>query len=109
MMPIEDLIGKGKDKISFKDVDIEKAIYYACADSDATLRLKNFDNELKSKGLSDVMNKIEVPLIPVIVEMQKTGVSINSQILNDFSSELKEEIINLEIEAKKLLIMMKLI
>ena len=104
MMPIEDLIGKGKDKISFKDVDIEKAIYYACADSDATLRLKKiFDNELKSKGLSDVMNKIEVPLIPVIVEMQKTGVSINSQILNDFSSELKEEIINLEIEAKKII------
>ena len=32
MMPIEDLIGKGKDKISFRDVDIEKAIYYACAD-----------------------------------------------------------------------------
>ena len=37
------------------------------------------------------MNKIEVPLIPVIVDMQKTGVSINPQILNDFSSELKKE------------------
>ena len=46
MMPIEDLIGKGKEQISFKDVDIEKAINYACADSDATLRLKEiFDNE----------------------------------------------------------------
>ena len=52
MMPIEDLIGKGKEQISFKDVDIEKAINYACADSDATLRLKEiFDNELRTKGL----------------------------------------------------------
>ena len=104
MMPIEDLIGKGKEQISFKDVDIEKAINYACADSDATLRLKEiFDNELRTKGLLEVMNKIEVPLIPVIVDMQKTGVSINPQILNDFSSELKKEIIYLETEAKKII------
>ena len=62
-----------------------------------------FDNELRTKGLLEVMNKIEVPLIPVIVDMQKTGVSINPQILNDFSSELKKEIIDLETEAKKII------
>ena len=41
MTPIEDLIGKGKDQISFKNVSIEKAVDYSCADADVTLRLKN--------------------------------------------------------------------
>jgi len=50
-----------------------------------------------------VMDKIEVPLIPVIVEMQKTGVSINSKTLNKFSTELKSEIKDLESKAKKII------
>jgi DNA polymerase-1 len=49
------------------------------------------------------MDKIEVPLIPVIVEMQKTGVSINSKTLNKFSTELKSEIKDLESKAKKII------
>ena len=90
MTPIEEIIGKGKDQISFNDVNLEQAINYSCADSDATLRLKEvFKSELDKIGLQDVMDKIEVPLIPVIVEMQKTGVSINSSTLNKFSTELK--------------------
>ena len=101
MTPIEEIIGKGKEQISFKDVDIEKAINYSCADSDATLRLKEvFKLDLNKIGLQDVMDKIEVPLIPVIVDMQKNGVSINSQILNKFSTELKQEIEELESKAK---------
>ena len=101
MTPIEEIIGKGKEQISFKDVDIEKAINYSCADSDATLRLKEvFKLDLNKIGLQDVMDKIEVPLIPVIVDMQKNGVSINSQILNKFSTELKQEIEDLESKAK---------
>ena len=104
MTPIEEIIGKGKDQISFNDVNLEQAINYSCADSDATLRLKEiFKSELDKIGLQDVMDKIEVPLIPVIVEMQKTGVSINSNTLNKFSTELKGEIKDLESKAKKII------
>lgn len=104
MTSIDELIGKGKDQISFKDVDIEKAVNYACADADATFRLKEiFEDELNKIGLQDVMNKIEIPLIPVIVEMQKSGVSINSQILNKISLELKNEISDLELRAKNII------
>ena len=104
MTPIEEIIGKGKDQISFNDVNLEQAINYSCADSDATLRLKEvFKSELDKIGLQDVMDKIEVPLIPVIVEMQKIGVSINSNTLNKFSTELKGEIKDLESKAKKII------
>ncbi|MBK65695.1 MAG: DNA polymerase I [Chloroflexi bacterium] len=104
MTSIEEMIGKGKDQISFKDVDIEKAVNYASADADATFRLKEiFEDELSKIGLQDVMNKIEIPLIPVIVEMQKSGVSINSQVLNKISLELKNEISDLELRAKNII------
>ena len=58
MTPIEDLIGKGKDQISFKNVSIEKAVDYSCADADVTLRLKNiFEKDLDKSGLMKIMNE----------------------------------------------------
>ena len=104
MTPIEDLIGKGKDQISFKSVSIEKAVDYSCADADVTLRLKNiFEKDLDKSGLMKVMNEIEIPLTTVLVDMQKNGVFVNKEPLHNFSKELNEEIKDLEKKAKEII------
>ena len=104
MTPIEDLIGKGKDQISFKNVSIEKAVDYSCADADVTLRLKNiFEKDLDESGLMKVMNEIEIPLTTVLVDMQKNGVFVNKEPLHNFSKELNEEIKDLEKKAKEII------
>ena len=104
MTPIENLIGKGKEQISFSSVSIQDATLYSCADSDITLRLKNvFEKELEKSGLLDVMENIEMPLIPVIVKMQQTGVSINIKKLDTLSQILNEKINILEQKAKTIL------
>ena len=104
MTPIEDLIGKGKDQISFKNVSIEKAVDYSCADADVTLRLKNiFEKDLDKSGLMKVMNEIEIPLTTVLVDMQKNGVFVNKEPLHNFSRELNEEIKDLEKKAKEII------
>ena len=104
MTPIEDLIGKGKDQISFKNVPLEKAVDYSCADADVTLRLKKiFEKDLDRSELMKVMNEIEVPLIPVIVDMEKTGVSVNTNKLNSLSNDLDNRINILEKNAKGIL------
>lgn len=104
MTPIEDLIGKGKDQISFKNVSIEKAVDYSCADADVTLRLKNiFEKDLDKSGLMKVMNEIEIPLTTVLVDMQKNGVFVNKEPLHNFSKELNEEIKDLEKKAKEII------
>ena len=104
MTPIEDLIGKGKDQISFKNVSIEKAVDYSCADADVTLRLKNiFEKDLDESGLMKVMNEIEIPLTAVLVDMQKNGVFVNKEPLQNFSKELNEKIKYLEKKAKEII------
>ncbi|MBM31846.1 MAG: DNA polymerase I [Chloroflexi bacterium] len=104
MTPIENLIGKGKDQISFSSVPIKDATLYSCADSDITLKLKNvFEKELEKNGLLDVMNNIEMPLVPVIVKMQKAGVSVNIEKLNILSKLLNEKINFLEQKTKTIL------
>ena len=104
MTPIEDLIGKGKDQISFSEVPVKLATAYSCADSDKTLRLKNiFEEQLKKNGLLDVMKNIEIPLVPVIVKMQQNGVSVNINKLNNLSKMLSKKIDILEEKSKSIL------
>ena len=104
MTPIEDLIGKGKDQISFSEVPVERATAYSCAASDKTLRLKNiFEEQLKKNGLLDVMKNIEIPLVPVIVKMQQNGVSVNINKLNNLSQMLSKKIDILEEKSKSIL------
>ena len=104
MTPIDHLIGKRKDQISFSTVSIDSATKYSCAESDMTLRLKAiFENELEKSDLLNVMENIEMPLLPVIVNMQKHGVRINEKKLNKLSLDLKKTIISLEKQSEELL------
>ncbi|MBN2682440.1 MAG: DNA polymerase I [Bacteroidales bacterium] len=97
---IESLIGKKTDgQISMRNVSAEKICDYACEDADITLQLKNlFEKEIQKEGLGDLLNQIEMPLVYVLAEMEKTGVKINSNYLDEYAVELRKEIIEVEKE-----------
>jgi DNA polymerase-1 len=89
MTPIEDLIGKGKKQITMDRVAVERAAPYACADVDMTLRLANLlQPELHDKALWSLFSHLEIPLVPVIVDMQRAGVKLDVEFLADMGREL---------------------
>jgi DNA polymerase-1 len=97
MTEITELIGTGKDQITMDQVPVERAAPYACADVDVTLRLVGrLEPELQAKKLQDLFAQIEIPLVPVIVEMQRAGVRLDVDALSDMSRQLGERIAELE-------------
>ena len=93
MMPISDLIGKGKGQLSMRDVPLAKVVDYAAEDADITLQIKKkLERELKKEDLSDLYYKVEEPLIRVLCDMEYEGVRIDGDFLNDYSKVLGKEI-----------------
>ncbi|MDP1727141.1 MAG: DNA polymerase I [Bacteroidota bacterium] len=95
---IETLIGKkGKNQLSMRDVSIEKIKEYAAEDADVTYQLKQkLEPELIAKNGEDLLNKLELPLIDVLSDMELAGIRINEKFLNDYSKELESELATLE-------------
>lgn len=92
-IPIEDLIGKGKNQISMQDVEIEKVCTYCCEDVDYTCRLKAlFAKELEKENLLYVFEQIELPLMPVLMQMEHTGIFVDTKKLEEMSSLLSHEL-----------------
>ena len=97
MQPIEDLIGSGKEQISMADVPVEKVSFYASEDADIALQLTNKMKPLISKSkLEKPYFDIELPLVPVLVEMENSGVFVDKEILYELSIEVDEKISILE-------------
>ena len=78
MTHIEELIGKGKKQISMAEVAIESVAPYAAADAETTLRLMPLmQAEVKRVNAEKLMAEIEMPLVPVLAEMEMTGVLLD--------------------------------
>ena len=93
MTPISDLIGKGRKQITMDKVEISRAAEYATADADFTERLRrDLEAELNEKSLEDMLSNYEVPLVPVLVKMQRDGVAIDVDALHKMSEELGTEL-----------------
>ncbi len=93
MTPITDLIGRGRNQVTMADVAIDKAAYYATADADMTERLRRkFQPEIERRHLSELMRDHELPLISVLVRMQRDGVAVDVQLLRQMSKELKTDL-----------------
>ncbi|MYB22257.1 MAG: DNA polymerase I [Chloroflexi bacterium] len=94
MTPIEELIGKGRNQLSMVDVSADEAGKYAAADADITLQLANrllpqlADNEV----LETLYRELELPLIPILVDMELAGVTLDTDILDDLDQQLNVEI-----------------
>ncbi|MES2344411.1 MAG: DNA polymerase I [Chlamydiota bacterium] len=92
-IPIEELIGKGKNQISMIDVPIEKVVPYCCADIDYTCRLKDvLEKELEEKGVTSLFNDIELPLIPVLLRMERRGIFVDIEKLSELSCDLNKRL-----------------
>ncbi|MGQ7870146.1 DNA polymerase I [Sunxiuqinia sp. sy24] len=96
----ESLIGKkGKKQQTMRQVPVDKLKDYACEDADLTLQLKlALDPDLDKTGVRSVFEEIEMPLIPVLADMEMTGVSLNTKELDVFAAKLRTQIIDLEKE-----------
>ena len=94
MTPIEDLIGKGRHQLSMVDVSAEQAGKYAAADADITLRLANLllPQLAENDVLERLYRELELPLIPILVDMELAGVSLDVGILEDLDQQLNAEI-----------------
>ncbi len=97
MTPISQLIGTGSKMISMAQVPIRMAADYAGADADMTLRLvEPIREELRRNSLLDLYNNIELPLLPVLLQMEMTGVALDPDFLRNLEVRLGEQIHALE-------------
>jgi DNA polymerase-1 len=93
MIPIGELIGTGKNQIGFEMVDPQTAAKYSTEDAVMAFRLATVYRErLRKLELERVFNEIETPLVPVLAEMERTGVFIDTHVLSDISRRTQEQI-----------------
>ncbi|MFA4937190.1 MAG: DNA polymerase I [Patescibacteria group bacterium] len=104
MQPIEDLLGpKGKDQKNMTEVPIDKVSWYSAEDADFTLRLKNkLESELKQNNLDKLFYEIEMPLVPILAQIERAGFKIDNKYLGIMQKKLAGEIIRLEEKIHKL-------
>ncbi|MEE8636016.1 MAG: DNA polymerase, partial [Acidiferrobacterales bacterium] len=97
----EDVAGKGKGQINFSEVPIEQAAPYAAEDADITLCLHDvlWPRLREAPKLEKLFQDIEMPLVPVLAGMQRTGVRIDADMLRHQSDELARRLLELERDA----------
>ena len=89
----KDLVGSGSSERSFSDVPIEQAGNYLCEVVDVLLGLAMyFQERLDERSLSDLMVNLEVPLIPVLVNMELAGIEIDRDFFKEMHSKLAREL-----------------
>lgn len=88
----ESLIGKGKKAITMAEVEIDKVCNYCCEDVDYTYRLhKILSGELKKRQLSSLFYDLELPLIPVLLRMERNGIFVDVDRLQRMGRLLNEQ------------------
>lgn len=98
-IPIKDLIGSGKSQIHFGQVAIDKAAPYAAEDAEVTLRLyRHFAPMLPAERVVTVYQTLEAPMIPVLGQMEMTGVKVDTQVLSRMSGAFAQKMAQLEDE-----------
>lgn len=89
MTEITELIGTGRDQITMAQVPVEKAMPYAAADADMTLRLaRQLEPELREREQMDLFRDLEMALLPVLTDMELTGIKLDREWLIGLSDEL---------------------
>ncbi len=103
MTHIEELIGRGKDQVTMDRVPVSKAAPYAAADAEVTLRLVPIlRQKLEETGSLKIFEEIEMPLIPVLRDMEFEGISLDVTFLTNLSGELAVRLNQLEGEVFEL-------
>jgi len=102
MIPITDLIGKGKDQISMDQVDTARACEYAAEDADFTWRLKEvLEPKMSGSPVEPLFREVEVPLVEVLADMEHNGIALDVALLKKLGSSLEDRLIELTRAAHK--------
>ncbi len=97
MTNIEELIGKGKKQRSMAEVPVATVADYAAADAEVVLRLMpELERDLEERQASNLLQEIEMPLVPVLAEMEMQGVALDASFLHHMSGELSERLAQIE-------------
>ena len=97
MTEIEALIGKGKNQITMEQVSIDKLTQYASADADYTYRLyEKYKPLLMERGLDKLFYEVEMPLVRVIVDLERAGVLLDLDVLQKLSVEINARLQEIE-------------
>ena len=97
MISYQDVVGKGKNARGFEEVSLEKACEYSCEDADMTFRLR----EILAKQIQDekneaLFNDLEMRLLPVLLDMEMTGIKIDTALFETMSADFAEEMKQVE-------------
>ena len=99
MTPITDLIGTGRKKITMAETSIEDAAAYAAADAAVAWRVAEYFRErLEKLGLGKAFAELEMPLLPVLVKMQRNGIALDTALLDRMSGDLGEQLVGIRTE-----------
>jgi len=101
---IDELIGpKGKNQKNMRDLDPKDVYLYACEDADVTLKLKNvLEKELKENDAERLFYDIEMPLVPVLVHIERNGVLLDTEALKQSSAHFTAQMEQIEKEIYEL-------
>jgi DNA polymerase I len=95
-IPITDLIGSGKGQRNMREVPLEDMARYACEDADVTWRLRDLlVAKLTETATWDLFQRVEIPLITVLKEMEQAGVCLDVPLLRHMSQEMDRQLLTL--------------
>ena len=92
-IPTSQIIGRGAKQVTMDKVPIDEVGEYACEDADVTLRLfEKLDAELDEKQARELFETLDQPLVPVLTAMERRGITLDTQILEDMREDLESGI-----------------
>jgi len=102
-IPTSEIIGRGKDQVTMAEVMVDQVAEYACEDADVTWRLYGqLAGELEEECANELFHELEMPLVPVLTAMERRGIRIDLDHIEELSSELEEERCAAEREVQRL-------
>lgn len=92
-IPLIDLIGSKKTPEKIFEIEAEKISDYSSEDADITFRLyKILEKKIKEEGLEKIAYEVEFPLVPVLEDMEREGITVDKKILKELSTDLQKSI-----------------
>jgi DNA polymerase-1 len=97
MTTYKEIAGKGGKNVSFAEISLEKAVPYSCEDADITLMAHHVLMPILEKtGLMELHDTVELPLVPVLMNMEMTGICVDKEKLMNLSKSFEHQLEQLE-------------
>ncbi len=99
-----DVTGTGKQQIGFDEVPLDRATEYAAEDADVALKLCDvLGDRVRAQGLGALYHELEIPLVPVLAQMERTGVRVDVRHLNSLAKEFEARLGEIEARARRMI------